>query len=110
MRQRSTGPLVYTIKSGVLFVCLFVMCVMGFTAAVRTGRAGCPWKALDGEGCATPDSWRSGPGRGDTEFQSIYGPKNGQKMEKMAKIGEILENHTIPTLQKFCYLDLPMIW
>ena len=32
-----------------------------------------------------------GPGRGDVEFQSIYGPGNGQKMENLAKIGEILE-------------------
>ena len=26
-----------------------------------------------------------GPGRGDTEFQSIYGPENGRKMAEIAK-------------------------
>ena len=39
MRQRCTGPLVYTINSGVLFV-LFVMHVMGFAAAGRNGACG----------------------------------------------------------------------
>ena len=39
MRQRCTGPLVYTIKLDVLFVCLFcfVMQVMRFAAAGRNG-------------------------------------------------------------------------
>ena len=50
MRQRCTGPLVYSIKSGVLFcfvcvclfvfVCLFVMRVMHFAAAGRNGACG----------------------------------------------------------------------
>ena len=39
MRQRCTGPLVYTIKSGVLF-CLFVMCIMRFATAGRNGACG----------------------------------------------------------------------
>ena len=32
-----------------------------------------------------------GPGCWDTEFQSIYGPENGWKMEKLAKNREIPE-------------------
>ena len=47
MRQRCTGPLVYTIKSGVLFcfvlfcfVCLFVMRAMRFAAVGRNGACG----------------------------------------------------------------------
>ena len=40
MRQRCTGPLVYTIKSGVLFVCLFVMRAMRFAAAGQNGACG----------------------------------------------------------------------
>ena len=30
-----------------------------------------------------------GPGRRDTEFQSVNGSENGRKMEKLAKIREI---------------------
>ena len=37
-----------------------------------------------------------GPGHGDTEFWSINGPKNGRKMEKMAKTGEIPEKSHDP--------------
>ena len=51
-----------------------------------------------------------GPGRGDTEFQSIYGPENGQKMGKMAKIREIPEKSHDPNPQKLCYLELPIIF
>ena len=42
MLQRCTRPLVYNIKSGVLFcfVCLFVMRVMRFAAAGRNGACG----------------------------------------------------------------------
>ena len=41
MRQRCTGPLVYTIKSGVSFCfVLFVMRVMRFAAAGRNGVCG----------------------------------------------------------------------
>ena len=39
MRQRCTGPLVYTIKSGALFV-LFVMRGMRFAATGRNGACG----------------------------------------------------------------------
>ena len=48
MRQRCTGPLVYTIKFGVLFclfVCLFVMHVMRFAAAGRNGACGVSTKS-----------------------------------------------------------------
>ena len=37
-----------------------------------------------------------GPGRGDTEFRSIYGAENGRKMEKLAKTREILEKSHDP--------------
>ena len=37
-----------------------------------------------------------GPGRRDTEFRSIYGAENGQKMGKMAKIREITEKSHDP--------------
>ena len=86
MRQRCTGPLVYTIKSGVLFcfvlfcfvlfcfVCLFVCDarhafrgrgsdrgVWGVHGKPSTGRcAQCRFRGVPG------------PGRGDTKFQNIY--------------------------------------
>ena len=84
----ATGPLVYTIKSGVLFVCLFVFdarhafCDRGSERGVR----GVHGKPLTSRGAQRRFHGASGPGRGDTGFQSIYGPKNGQKMEKMVKI------------------------
>ena len=37
-----------------------------------------------------------GLGRGDTEFQSIYGSGNGRKMEKLATIREIPEKSHDP--------------
>ena len=79
MRQRCTGPLLYTIKSVVLFcfvlfcfvlfcfVCLFVMRVMRFVAAGRNGACGVSMGSPRRRGVrnagfvAVP-----GPGGGDT--------------------------------------------
>ena len=80
-----------------LFVCLWcTSCISRPRVGMR--RAGCPRKALAGEGCATPVSWRSGP------RARRYGilkylrcgkwPENGEK----AKIREIPEKSHNPNL------------
>ena len=85
MWQRCTGPLVYTIKSGVLFcfvlfVCLFV-CDARHAFRDRgseRGVRGVHGKPSTGRGMQRRFHGGPGPGRGDTEFQSIYGGGNGQ--------------------------------
>ena len=87
MRQRCTGPLVYTIKSGVLFCfVLFVMRVMRFAAA---GRNGACWVSTEsprrgGVRYAGFVAFRA-PGTTTTNFEVF----TGRKMGKMAKIREI---------------------
>ena len=109
MRQRCTGPLVYTIKSGVLFcfvlfcfVCLFV-CDAHHAFRGRGSERGV--RGVHGKpstGRCAQRSFRGGPGpgRGDTEFQSIYGSGNGWKMGKMAKTREIPEKSHDPNPAK----------
>ena len=85
MRQRCTGPLVYTIKSGVLFcfvlfVCLFVMRAMRFAAAGWNGACGVSTESPRRGGVRNA-GFGGGPGPrlGDTEFQSILGRKMAGK-------------------------------
>ena len=94
MRQRCTGPPVYTIKPGVLFCLFCLFCDARHAFRGRTserGVRGVHGKPLTGR--RAQRRFRGGPGlgRGDTEFQSIYGPGYGWKMEIMAKIRKILE-------------------
>ena len=97
MRQRCTGPLVYTIKSGVLFVCLFVCDARhafrgrGSKRGVR-GVHGMP---STGRG-ATPVSWRSGPRARRYVISKYLWAGYGRKMGKMAKIREIPEKSHDP--------------
>ena len=96
MRQRCTGPLVYTIKSGVLF-CLFCDARHAFRGrGSDRGVRGVHGKPSTGRCAQRRFRGVPGPGRGDTEFQSIYGPGNGLKMEKMAKIRETAEKSHDP--------------
>ena len=112
MPQRCTGPLVYTIKSGVLFVFLFVFDARHAfrSRGSERGVRGDHGKSLTGRGAQRQFRGVPGPGRGDTEFQSIYGPEKGRKMEKMAKIREIPEKSHDPNPQELCYLELPIIF
>jgi hypothetical protein len=98
-QQRCTGPLVYTTKSGVLFVCLFVCDARHAFCDRRSERGvrGVHGKSSTGRGAQCRFRGVLGHGRRDTEFQSIYGPENGQKMEKMAEIRKFQKNHTIST-------------
>ena len=91
MRQRCTGPLVYTIKPGVLFC---FVCDAGHAFRDRRlerGVRGVQREPLAGRGARRQFRGVPGTEHGDTEFQNIYEPGNGREMEKMAKIREILE-------------------
>ena len=75
----------------VLFVCLFV-CDARHAFRDRgseRGVRGVHGKPSTGRGAQRRFRGVPGPGRGDTEFRSIYGPENDRKMGKMAKIREI---------------------
>ena len=76
-----------------LFVCLFVYDARHAFRGRRLERGvrGVHGKPSTGRGAQRRFLGVPGPGRGDTEFRSIYGPENGRKMEKMAKIREIPE-------------------
>ena len=98
------------------FVCLWCApCVL--RPWVRTGRAGCPRKALDGEVCATSVSWCSRPRTrryGISKYlRAGKWPENGRKMagkwRKWPKLGKFQKNGTIPTPYKLYYLELPII-
>ena len=96
MRQCCTGTLVYTIKSGVLF-CLFCDARHAFHGCGSDrGVRGVHGKPSTGRCAQRRFPGVPGPARGDTEFQSIYGPENGRKMEKLAKTREILEKSHDP--------------
>ena len=109
MRQRCTGPLVYTIKSGVLF-CFVVFCfVCLFVCDARhafrgrgseRGVRGVHGKPSTGRCAQRRFRGGLGPGRRDTEFRSIYGPENGRKWGKWPKLGKFRKNHTILRPQK----------
>ena len=87
----------------VCFVCLFVCFVYLFVTRHAFRGRGLKWavrgvhgKPSTGRGAQRQFRGGPGPGRGDTEFGSIYGPGNGRKMEKLAKIREILEKSHNP--------------
>ena len=79
MRQRCTGPLVYTIKSGVLFV----MCAMRFAAAGRKSTGSPRREGVRNAGFVALQA----PGAEIRNFEVF----TGRKMEKLAKIKEIPE-------------------
>ena len=78
----------------VLFVCDARHAFRG--RGSERGVRGVHRKSSTGRGAQRQIFGAPGPRRGDTEFQSIYGPENGQKMGKMAKIWEISENSHDP--------------
>ena len=110
MRQRCTGPLVYTIKSGVLFVCLFVMRAMRFAAAGRNGACGVSTESPRRGGVRNARfvAFRA-PGAEIRNFKVFTGRKMAGKWGKWPKIGKFRKNHTIPTPQKLFYLELQIV-
>ena len=108
MRQRCTGPLVYTIKSGVLFcfvlfVCLFVMRVMRFATAGWNGACGVSTESPRQGGVRNAGFVAFGaPGAEIQNFKVFTSWKIAGKWEKWPKLGKFQKNHSIPTPQKFC--------
>ena len=120
MRQRCTGSLVYTIKSGVLLVCLFclfvclfclfVMRAMHFAAADRIGACGVSTESPRRGGVHNADFVAlHATGAEIWNFEVLTGRIMAGKWEKWQKLGTFQKNHTIPTPQKLFYLELPLI-
>ena len=118
MRQRCTGPLIYTIKSGVLFcfvlfcfVCLFVMRVMRFAAAGRNGACGVSTESPRRGGVCNAGFLAFRAPRAEIRnFKVFTGRKMAGKWGKWPKLGKFQKNGTIPTPQKFNHLELRIIF
>ena len=95
------GPLVYTIKSGVLF-CLFVMRAMRFAAAAaaagRNGACGVPTESPRRGGVRNAGFVAvRALGEEIRNFEVFTGREMAGKWGKWPKLGKFQENHMIPT-------------